>query len=378
MRWPVLLAVLALGSSAAAAPTLDLERRRLAAAKAAAASAEARAAELQRAADGERNAQRKVERQRDAVVERISAGQAELEAAQARVAVVAALVDRQRAELAAKQRPIGRLIAALQSFARRPAIVAVAQPGTVSDLVHIRAVLGSTLPVIRARTATLRDELAESRRLRQDASLAAAALAQARARLEREREALATLEARHGARALALGRDALDQSDRAIAMGEAARDIVDRMAGAGSREQVLAALTALPGPPAAEAATAAPPAYHLPVAGTLVTGFGELASSGARARGMTFAVQPGTAARAPAAGIVRFARRFRSYGVVVILDHGAGWTSVVTGLAGTPLRAGTKVAADAILGEAPGGDSSTITVELYRRGRPVDIAALIG
>ncbi len=378
MRWLALLAALALSSSVVAAPALDVERRRLAEAKAASAAAKARAAQLQQDADAERNAQRRAERQRAAVIERIRAGEADLAAAKARVAVVAALVGRQRAELAARQRPVEGLLAALQSFARRPAIVAVAQPGTVGDLVHIRAVLGSTIPVIRSRTAALRGELAESRRLRRDAALAADALAAARARLEGEREALAALGERHGARAVALGRDALDQSDRAIAMGEAARDIVDRIAGAGTRVEVLARLERLSGPPAGPQVPPGAPAYRLPVTGQLVTGLGELASSGARARGLTFAVAPSTPVRVPAAGTVRFARRFRSYGIVVILDHGAGWTSVVTGLAGTSLKRSEQVRAGQQLGTAPAGDDPTITVELYRRGRPVDIAALVG
>lgn len=378
MRWAAFVAAFALGSSVAAAPTLDVERRRLAEAKAAAGVAKARAARLQQEADSERDAQRRAERQRAAVVQRIRVGEADLTAAKARVAVVAALVGQQRAALAARQRPVEGLLAALQSFARRPAIVAVAQPGTVRDLVHIRAVLGSTIPVIRVRTAALRGELAESRRLRRDAALAAEALAGARARLETEREALAALGARHGARAVALGRDALDQSDRAIAMGEAARDIVDRIASAGTRQEVLAGLERLPGPPAAPRARSGASPYRLPVAGRLVTGLGELAPSGARARGLTFAVAPSAVVRAPAAGMVRFARRFRSYGTVVIVDHGAGWISVVTGLSETPLRRAQEVRAGQRVGIAGAGDGPTITVELYRRGRPVDIAGLVG
>lgn len=379
MRWMAILCMLAVGGSAAATPTLDADRRRLSEAKAASARAEAGALALQRAADAERDAQRRAERQREAVAGRIRAGEAALAAAEARVAVVVGLVERQRDELAARQRPIGRLLAALQSFARRPAVVAVAQPGTVSDLVHVRAVLGSALPVIRARTAALRGELAEGRRLRGDAALAARALATARARLERERQALAALGERHGARARAFRRDALAQSDRAIALGEAARDIVDQMAGAGTRQQVLAGLVALPGPQLGSAtAPARTPVYRLPVAGRLVTGLGELAASGARARGLTLAVAPAAIVRAPAAGTVRFASRFRSYGTVVILDHGEGWTSVVTGLAVSPLRRAQRVPAGLPIGAAARGDAPRVTVELYRRGRPVDIAALIG
>jgi septal ring factor EnvC (AmiA/AmiB activator) len=118
-------------------------------------------------------------------------------------------------------------------------------------------------------------------------------------------------------------------------------------------------------------------AYRLPVAGRLVAGLGEVSPSGVRARGLTFRVAPGAVPIAPVAGTVRYAARFRSFGTVVILDHGDGWTTTLTGLAATPLSRGQTVAAGAPLGRAGTGEPE-ITVELRRRGRPVDLLALTG
>ena len=97
-----------------------------------------------------------------------------------------------------------------------------------------------------------------------------------------------------------------------------------------------------------------------------------------RARGLTFAVAPSAQVVAPAGGVVRYARAFRGYGTIVILDHGDGWTSLVTGLATTNVRPGARIAAGSPIGEAPSGEDPRITVELRRRGRPMDIAALLG
>src|SRR3546814_4274328 len=72
--------------------------------------------------------------------------------------------------------PVVRLLAALQSLASRPAIVSVAQPGSVDDMVHIRAVLGSVTPAIRARTTAVRRDLADTRALEADAAAALTAL----------------------------------------------------------------------------------------------------------------------------------------------------------------------------------------------------------
>ena len=82
--------------------------------------------------------------------------------------------------------------------------------------------------------------------------------------------------------------------------------------------------------------------------------------------------------RAPAGGIVRYARAFRGYRGIVIIDHGDGWTSLVTGLAAPQVRVGQRVAGGAPLGRAATGEEPQVTVELRRRGRPMDIAALLG
>ncbi|PTQ62590.1 septal ring factor EnvC (AmiA/AmiB activator) [Sphingomonas aurantiaca] len=365
------------------APELATEQQRLVATKHDAAIAAARAAKLAAAAAQERNAADKARREEQALAARVTAAEANLATASARVTLVERLLSDQSARLGRAQTPVARLLAALESLARRPTIAAVAQPGSVADLVHVRAVLGSALPVVRQRTEAVRAELAETRRLQASAALAAEALADGRARLESDRLALATLEARHRQRSQSLGRGAISESDRALALGERARDLVDGMTATTNAKATAASLVALAGPlprPIAPG-TAPPPAprgvYRAPVAGRLLTGFDEISDAGVRSRGLTFATAPGARVVAPAAGTIRYARRFRDYGVIVIIDHADGWTSLVTGLAATDAKPGDRVAMGAPLGTAPREDPR-ITVELRRRGRPVDLASLMG
>ncbi|KQS49403.1 MULTISPECIES: murein hydrolase activator EnvC family protein [unclassified Sphingomonas] len=388
MRVGGVLAIAALFAAAGVtaqtdAPELATEQQRLVAAKRDAALAAARAAKLAAAATQERNAADKARREEQALAARVTAAEANLATASARVTLVERLLSDQRAKLGRAQAPVARLLAALESLARRPTIVAVAQPGSVDDLVHVRAVLGSALPVVRQRTEAVRTELAETRRLQTSATLAAKALSDGRARLESDRIALATLEARHRQRSRSLGRGALSESDRALALGERARDLVDGMAATTNAKATAASLIALAGPiprPIAPGTTRPAPlrgVYRTPVAGRLVTGFDEVSDSGVRSRGLTFATAPRARVVAPAAGTVRYARRFRDYGTIVIIDHADGWTTLVTGLASTIAKPGNRVTMGTTIGTAPSEDPR-ITVELRRRGRPVDVAALIG
>ncbi|MCU6454256.1 peptidoglycan DD-metalloendopeptidase family protein [Sphingomonas sp. A2-49] len=381
----LVVAALALTLPPAQGQTLPDQRQRLVSAKRAAALAGRRAADLARRAAAERDAADKARAEEAALAARVTAAEANLAAAQARQAIVARLLADQRATLGRAQAPVARLLAALTALARRPTIVAIAQPGSVDDLVHVRAVLGGTLPVVHARTQAVRDAIARSRTLQADARLAAAALRDGRARLEADRTALARLEATHRRRAQALGRGAMSESDRALALGERARDLVDSLDERDIAQATAADLGRLPGPsprPLAPGATMPPPplrgAYRLPVRGRLVTGLDELSDAGIRSRGLTFAVAADAPVVAPAAGRVRYARVFRGFGTIVILDHGDGWTSLVTGLATADVAAGQRIAAGTPIGRAGTGDDPRVTVELRRRGRPMDIAALLG
>lgn len=373
-----------------AAPLPDMlaeQRARLAAAKAEALVARQRSRTLDRAAASERDAARKARIEEAAVTARIRGSEAALAAAAARVTMTARLLSERRTALAERQAPILRLIAAVQSFARRPAAAAIVQPGSVRDAVHVRAMLGTILPVVTRRTAVVREEIARVRRLQQGAGLAARTLRDSRAQLESERLTLVRMEAMHRLRSQELSRSVLFESDRAIAMGERARDIVGHMATLGDEAAIRATLARLDGPlPRPMVGDDAPlsrftvPPYRLPTHGHIAQGLGELTEAGVRSRGLTLATASGAPVLAPAAGRLMFARRFRGYGVVVILDHGGGWTSTITGLetATATAKVGAILPAGAPLGRAATGEEPRITVELRRRGVPIDLTALIG
>jgi septal ring factor EnvC (AmiA/AmiB activator) len=112
--------------------------------------------------------------------------------------------------------------------------------------------------------------------------------------------------------------------------------------------------------------------------GRVVTGLGELSDAGVRARGVTIASARDAQVIAPAAGRIAYAGAFRGYGKIVIVDHGGGWTSLITGLGSVSTRVGDNVPQGAPIGRAPGGDDPRVTVELRRRDRAVDMMPLVG
>jgi septal ring factor EnvC (AmiA/AmiB activator) len=320
----------------------------------------------------------------EALAARIEAAEADLTAAERRIALIASLQTEQRARLAERQGPIVRLTAALETMTRRPAALALVQPGSVRDAIHVRTLLAVALPEIRRRTAALRAEALRSAALRSQSELARQALLDSREGLRQRRVALARFEATQRSRSQQLNGLALNESDRALVLGEEAQ-VLERDIGARGYQAALAAsLARLPGPvprPADPpgAAASVPPdlPYSVPVEGRLVTGVGEISGGGVHSRGLTFATAPEAPVVAPAAGRVVYAAPFRRYGNVVVIDHGRGWMSVLTDLGSLAVTAGQNVARGASLGRAESANPH-VTVELRRDGRPVPVARLIG
>jgi septal ring factor EnvC (AmiA/AmiB activator) len=180
------LAFLTLAVPAESQPVVD-QRQRLVAAKRDAVIATRRAEALARDAAAERNAADKARAEEAALAARVRAAEANLAAARARQAIETRLLADQQTTLATQQAPVARLLAALTALARRPAVVAIAQPGSIDDLVHVRAVLGGALPLVQQRTDGVRRQIARTRGLEQDAAVAAAALRRGRAQLETDR-----------------------------------------------------------------------------------------------------------------------------------------------------------------------------------------------
>jgi len=388
--WRTLLLLAPLLVSAAD-PAVVQQQRALRQAKREAVAAQHRSAQLEAQARTMTRAADKSVADQAAAAAAIQSAEAIIATAQLQVALIDRLRAAQRARLAERQGPIIRLTAALQTMARRPTGLALVQPGSVDDMVHVRALLGSTLPVIRARTEGLRAEVARGDALRLRAERAVAALRYGQEQLRVRRVALARLEADQRRRSQGLVDDAMAEQDRMIAIGERAKDIVQLIDDLGDQADIRTRLASLPGPrlrpavpgqapppPALLAqvtSEAPPPAYRLPVIGRVVAGMGEVSNSGVRAKGITLATARAAQIVAPAAGRIAYAGPFRGYAAIVIIDHDNGWATLLTGLRALTVKVGAPVIQGSPIGTADGRDPR-VTIELRHNSVPVDILPL--
>ncbi|MDO9370817.1 MAG: peptidoglycan DD-metalloendopeptidase family protein [Sphingopyxis sp.] len=369
------------------------EREQLLGAKQQSVEAMARSTRLEAQAAAASSEADRLNKRSAALAARIQSAEADISAGEARVALVSRRLAAQRARLARQQQPLLELAASLQQLSRQPPVSVLAQPGSLTDMVHARAVIDAAMPVIARRTAGARRELAMLQTVRQQQAVALKALSASKVQLAARRDALTRLENEGRLRSRELMSSAQLEADRALGLGEKARDIVDLMDALEADGAVRAELAQLAGPlprprdPAGTVATGPPSAgaepeltqgaYRLPVVGRIVAGLGEVNESGVRSRGVTIVARPGGQVVAPAPGRVSFAGDYRGYGKIVIIDHGGGWVSLLTGMIALSVGVGDTLDAGAPVGRA-GSDDSRITIELRRGGRPVDIVAMMG
>src|SRR6478672_2933409 len=181
------------------------------------AAAERQTAKLEQAATRAKSEADRLHAQQAAAAQAIDAAEARISAANARFQLASAYVAAHRQQLAAEQEPVTSLLAGLATMARRPPLLVLADRNSTDELVKVRLLLNSTLPMIRARTSRLSAELQQGERLKQSALAARAELARSRDNLASRQRSYAALEQKAVQQALASQGQALGTSDVALA-----------------------------------------------------------------------------------------------------------------------------------------------------------------
>lgn len=92
---------------------------------------------------------------------------------------------------------------------------------------------------------------------------------------------------------------------------------------------------------------------------------------------MAFAAAPGQQVAAPADGEIVFAGRFRSYGLLLIIEHEREYHTLLWGFARLAVGSGMPVRAGQVVGIMGAGsaDPPLLHIERRRHGRPINLAA---
>jgi len=288
-----------------------------------------------------------------------------------------------RTALAGKQAEMARLVARREALSRQ----------TEEERVQVTQRLGS-LAGQAADLRQLMDRLEAERR----AAAEAAAKREAERREAEKREAERRLaEKREAERKLAAQKEterkeaerklaelrAAEQKAAALKAAEEqhAKDEAAREAAREASERALAARRAPAAPPSSSPSSPsspsgdAPPAIAgmtLPAGGRLTTRYGETDRFGSSSRGVTVQTRAGATVVAPQSGSIMFAGPFKGYGLILIVEHGNGYHSLIAGLGRIDTAVGKRVATGEPVAVMPADGSPDLYFELRRNGQPIN------
>lgn len=295
---------------------------------------------------------------------------------------------------------MGHVLMALERMAWRPTEALIAQPTQPADTVRSAILLRAAVPQIEREAKDIKDEMETLAKVRADIARQREKRSAALVRLEDEQKRLDQLMKRKAEMAAQTSEER-EQAEKRVARlaGEAAdlKELIQRIeeerraraeAAAREREARLAAKNQKKGGKAAKTeAHASLPHYEgpnkpfsqakgqipLPARGEVVTRYGESDDLGAPSKGIRIETRPGAQVVAPYDGQIVYAAFFRSYGRLLIIEHGEGYLSLIGGLG----RIDGQVGQTVVSGEPVGimGDGQTkpvLYVELRRNGQPVN------
>lgn len=308
--------------------------------------------------------------------------------------------------LNAERGEVAELLAALLSLARRPPALALVQPRSALDTARTAGLLQSMLPVLEQRTAALRQRLAAFAQLNRQYLVEQARFRAELAALKDNQLRLDALQRERRRQRLSLAGAQAASSARLDAISNEARSLQALLKVLDAQADLRQRLEALPGPrlrprrlgrvaaaapaPAATRdlggsvatggetalASAPPPSDlargRLPVAGRLVSRFGDAGEGGLAAKGVSIAARGGAQVVAPAGGRILFAGAFRGYGQLLIIAHGEGYHLLLAGFDHIDATAGAQVRAGEPVGVMGNGDATTLYFEVRRDGQSID------
>lgn len=369
------LALCATASVAAQQAPID---ERLATVRAEAEAARKAAEALERDARATRNEAERLGLEAQARAEQIAASEASLSETLIELEALKQARTEIEAKLAAERRPLAFLTAGLATLSRQPPLASIADAGSTDELVRLHLLIDASLPAIERRTASLERDLNELASLDAAARDAQSELEERRIALAGERRRYVEAEARQRAALAAIESAAFSANRRGVAVLEELAELGDEATRRQKADAEARALAAYPAPPlAARKGGLAPDrptfAYRLPAEANVSEGLGSISIDGIRSRGLTLATRRGTTLVAPASGRVGFAGPLRGRDGVVVIDHGDGWLSLLTGVS-TRLSVGDRIA----LGDRIGTALGPVGVELWHDGRPRSPALIAG
>lgn len=318
--------------------------------------------------------------------------EAEIASLETQIGELSAQTALKESELEKRGAAMAGTLAALQRMALRPPAALLVSPGSANDIVRTGLLMRTAMPAIEAEAAALRTEMDEIAALRTDLGDRRQALSTARANLTRQSDRLSALSrskqsllsniiGQNDDAQIRIAEQAARTADLEALLTELIRQEAVRRAAAAVNTNTNQTVTSgdarifelLRPVSGAEGEMASP------TIGRILHRFGDAKEYGGTHHGMTFTAPPGARIVAPWDGKVVFAGPFQNFGLILIIEHGEGYHSLLAGFAEVSAVVGQWVLTGEPVGTAPqhaeagrDGREPSLYVELRENGSPIN------
>lgn len=284
-----------------------------------------------------------------------------------------------RASLLANNNNIVELVAAVERLSKRPAVLTLLKPGDALTTARSTSLMASLIPTIDAKATKLRTDLTLLAQIQTELSDERFKLKNGLEELTKNQQSLASLfESRRAeagqatARARALLEELRTFSEEASSL----RELIAKLEQQAAKQRSLAArrdtprTVERPFSSLGRALSELKGQLPYPAIGAVTQRFG--ARDGiSNAKGIRIRTRDSAQVISPYDGSVVFAGPFRNYGLLLIIDHGDGYHSLLAGFETLQSTVGQWVLMGEPIGTMPARESQTGAGELYlelRRG----------
>lgn len=292
------------------------------------------------------------------------------------------LLQRKTTDLREGRVKFGRVLAAMQRIAQFPPEALIAQPVKPADTVRTAILLRTAVSEIDHQATKLRDELDFLVKARTEIASRQQTLVETSELLDRERRRLGALMSRKKVLKRRADKQAVEAERRITVLAGKAKTLRDLLEGI-EKERARAKKTrpetaktdqAHARVPSLRPISKARGSLSLPVSGNISGHYGEKTDGGLSRKGMTIATPPGAQVTATYDGTVVYAGKFRGYGLLLIIEHGEGYHSLLAGMTRIDVEQGQKVLAGEPVGvmEQSQNGQPVLYVELRRDGQPIN------
>jgi len=109
-----------------------------------------------------------------------------------------------------------------------------------------------------------------------------------------------------------------------------------------------------------------------PARGPVITKFHQEMSKGVVSNGIDIKTASNAQVIAPYEGTVIFAGPFKNFANLLIIDHGDGYTSLLSGLAETDAKVGQTLLTGEPVGNMPSGNNAKLHMEIRQNNHPLN------